>query len=104
MKNEESFGMKKTQTYMEYKTNNNIIPPFGGTKGGSKGGLTFKIRTYGRTELAQLYCPTVCSQQAYRKLMSWLSINPNLKKLCGLKQRCFTPAQVQLIVSEIGEP
>lgn len=87
---------------MNNKTNN-ILPPFGGTKGGSKGDF-FQIRAYGRTELAQLYCPTVCSQQAYRKLMSWLRINPNLKHLCGMKQRCFTPAQVQLIVSEIGEP
>lgn len=64
----------------------------------------FKIRTYGRTELAQLYCPTVCGQSAYRKLMNWFSINPQLRGLCGLKQRSFNPAQVALIVSEIGEP
>ena len=29
---------------------------------------TFKIRTYGRTELAQLYCPGLCPQAAFRKL------------------------------------
>ena len=27
----------------------------------------FKIRTYGRTELAQLYCPGLCPQAAFRK-------------------------------------
>ena len=64
----------------------------------------FKIRTYGRTELAQLYCPTVCSQSAYRKLMGWFSINPQLSYLCQQKQRSFNPAQVALIVSVIGEP
>ena len=64
----------------------------------------FKIRAYGRTELAQLYCPTVCSQSAYRKLMTWLSINPELKHLCHQKQRSFNPAQVRKIVEIIGEP
>lgn len=64
----------------------------------------FKIRSYGRTELAQLYCPTVCGQSAYRKLMSWFAINPQLKNLCRQKQRSFTPAQVRMIVEEIGEP
>lgn len=29
---------------------------------------TFKIRTYGRTELAQLYSPGLCPQAAFRKL------------------------------------
>ncbi len=28
----------------------------------------FKIRTFGRTELAQLYCPELCPQAAFRKL------------------------------------
>ncbi|MDO4195258.1 MAG: DUF4248 domain-containing protein [Prevotellaceae bacterium] len=64
----------------------------------------FKIRTYGRTELAQLYCPTVVPQSAYRKLMGWFSINPQLRFLCEQKQRSFNPAQVALIVSIIGEP
>lgn len=64
----------------------------------------FKIRAYGRTELAQLYCPALNSQSAYRKLKMWLSINPQLNHLCALKQRSFTPAQVALIVDVIGEP
>ena len=65
---------------------------------------SFKIRAYGRTELAQLYCPTIGSQGAYKKLMGWFSINPQLKHLVGLKQRSFNPAQVAEIVNVIGEP
>lgn len=65
---------------------------------------SFKIRAYGRTELAQLYCPNVCSQSAYRKLMTWFSINPELQHLCHQRERSFNPAQVALIVRVIGEP
>lgn len=64
----------------------------------------FRIRAYGRTELAQLYCPTIGSQSAYRKLMMWFSINPQLQHLVGNKQRSFNPAQVAEIVSVLGEP
>lgn len=28
----------------------------------------FVIRTYGRTELAQIYCPNLCPEAAFRKL------------------------------------
>ena len=33
---------------------------------------TFKIRTYGRMELAQLYCPDVQPKTAWRKLKEWI--------------------------------
>lgn len=64
----------------------------------------FIIRSYGRTELAQLYCPSVSSQHAYRKLRGWMSMQPSLHPLLALKQRSFTPAQVAQIVEAIGEP
>ncbi|MBR4644826.1 MAG: DUF4248 domain-containing protein [Bacteroidaceae bacterium] len=65
---------------------------------------SFRIRCYGRTELAQLYCPGVMPQSAYRKLMSWLRLNPVLRPLAAQKSRCFTTAQVAKIVKVIGEP
>ena len=39
---------------------------------------TFEIRTYGRTELAQLYCPNLCPESAYRKLKHWIELYPGL--------------------------
>ena len=59
---------------------------------------SFEIRTYGRTELAQLYCPDLCPESAYRKLKHWsaLGLSP--------RSRSYTPAQVSLIVGALGEP
>ena len=69
----------------------------------------FKIRTYGRTELAQLYCPGLCPQAAFRKLNQWIDIHPTERsELHALvpsdKARTYTPAQVQLIYNALGEP
>ena len=69
----------------------------------------FKIRTFGRTELAQLYCPELCPQAAFRKLNQWIDLYPNLREellALGLspKSRTYTPAQVGLIVGALGEP
>ncbi|MBQ0021930.1 MAG: DUF4248 domain-containing protein [Prevotellaceae bacterium] len=64
----------------------------------------FKIRTYGRTELALLYSPDINGQSAYRKLKNWFSMNPKLRHFCCQKQRTFTPAQVKEIISILGEP
>ena len=57
----------------------------------------FKIRTFGRTELAQLYCPELCPQAAFRKLNQWMDLYPNLREellASGLspKSRTYTPA------------
>ena len=70
---------------------------------------TFKIRTYGRTELAQLYCPGLCPQANFRKLNQWIDFHPTLRgSLHALvtsdKTRTYTPAQVRLIVEALGEP
>ena len=56
----------------------------------------FKIRTFGRTELAQLYCPELCPQAAFRKLNQWIDLYPNLREellASGLspKSRTYTP-------------
>ena len=41
---------------------------------------------------------------AWAKFRRWLLTNPRLKPLLASGSRSFTPAQVALIYSEIGEP
>ena len=67
------------------------------------------IRSYGRTELAQLYNPCLTPKAAYRKLVGWIDHYPGLAvrlaelgKLPG--SRSYTPAQVREIVEALGEP
>ena len=71
--------------------------------------MEFKIRAYGRMELAQLYCPTVTPDSAYRKLCAWIKLYPHLSERLeelGHSPRCrsYTPAQVRAIVEALGEP
>ena len=54
--------------------------------------MDIKPRTFGRSELAQCYFPKLKPMTAWEKL-----------KL-ELTRRTFTPAEVQLIYSEFGEP
>ena len=68
-----------------------------------------KIKSYGKGELAQLYCPNITTAAARKKLMLWINLYPNL--MDALHQsgfsdstRSFTPAQVKLIVDALGEP
>lgn len=68
-----------------------------------------KIRTYGKGELAQLYCPNITTAAARKKLMLWINLYPNLMDAlhqAGFSDstRSFTPAQVKLIVEALGEP
>ena len=68
---------------------------------------SFVIRTYGRTELAQIYCPNLCPEAAFRKLKHWIDLCPDLRDgLSALggssRSRSYTPAQVRLIVAEVG--
>ena len=65
----------------------------------------FKIRAYGRMELAQLYSPELTDIAAYRKI----SLCPGLlQRLYDLgyesKRRSFTPLEVRVIVDALGEP
>lgn len=69
----------------------------------------FRIRTYGRTELALAYFPELTPDAAWRKLRGWIELNPTLRQqLCSRPRlgrlRTFTPRQVQLIADELGEP
>ena len=68
-----------------------------------------KIRTYGKGELAQLYCPNITTAAARKKLMLWINYYPHLMEnlyAIGFSDsaRSFTPAQVKLIVDALGEP
>ena len=59
--------------------------------------MNFKVRAYGRTELAQMYCPNLQPESAFRKLCRWISLEPELSRRL-LKNgkmppvRSFTPA------------
>lgn len=68
----------------------------------------FRIRAYGRQELALLYNPDITPEAAYRKLQKWIDYAPGLRerlnKAGNHKGRTWTPAQVALIVAAIGEP
>lgn len=69
----------------------------------------FRIKAYGRTELALLYNDRVAPETAWRKLRSWIRKFPGLlEKLTALgyhrNQRSFTPAEVRAIVDALGEP
>ena len=70
---------------------------------------TFRIKEYGRTELAIMYFPTLTPQSAWRKLREWITINRTLSDVLRLsgyngRQRAFTPFQVQQIIEYLGEP
>ena len=62
------------------------------------------VRAYGRRELATTYFPQMSPDAAWHKLRSWLRDNPRLSHLCAKHTRSFTPAEVSLIFSELGEP
>ena len=66
--------------------------------------MDIKPRTFGRSELAQCYFPKLKPMTAWEKLKLWLDLDPRLKHLAELTRRTFTPAEVQLIYSEFGEP
>lgn len=69
----------------------------------------FKIRTYSFGELAKLYFPHVANKSATKQLRKWLNFNRRLSKRltdAGYQgvQRIITPAQVKIIIEELGEP
>ena len=70
---------------------------------------TFKIRTYGRMELAQMYNPCMNPHSAYRKFIMWIELCPNLRdRLMEMghnpRKRTYTPLQVKAIIEALGEP
>ncbi len=70
---------------------------------------SFKIRTYGFGELAQLYFPSITKKSASAQLRRWIvmskTVMPMLINL-GYKSgnRLLTPAHVKVIIDEFGEP
>ena len=69
----------------------------------------FKIRQYGHAELALAYCPHLAPQSAWSKLKGWLWKHPVLRyyffQKTDLKSsRSFTPREVRMIVTALGEP
>ena len=62
------------------------------------------VRSFGRSELAQQYFPRLSAMSAWRKFKEWLDYNPRLRSLLSLSRRTYTPAEVQLIYAELGEP
>ena len=71
---------------------------------------TFKIKTYGKSELALLYFPDALTPQgALNNLNYWISRNADLKRElqdCGMPSlaKNYTPREVALIVTYLGEP
>ena len=63
-----------------------------------------EIRTYGRTELAQLYFPAICPRAAWAKLRLYMHDYPRLRKLLACKRRTFLPVEVSLIFDTLGRP
>lgn len=70
----------------------------------------FKIKSYGKSELALLYFPHCQTKRgALRNLNYWIKHNKELVrelKECGMpvKSKSFTPREVALIVVYLGEP
>ena len=67
------------------------------------------MKEYGRTELAQRYCPLLTPDAAWRKLKRWINLNTELTaQLRELgytpSQRSFTPKMVEHIFHYLGEP
>jgi hypothetical protein len=69
----------------------------------------FRIRSYGKSELAQLYLPDITPCAARRTFNSWINLSPGLSDRLhqtGLSPSAhyYTPAQVRMIVEALGEP
>lgn len=70
----------------------------------------FKIRAYGKSELALLYFPNALTQSgALSNLNFWIHRNKKLTKAlqrCGMppKSKSFSPKEVALIIDYLGEP
>ena len=70
---------------------------------------SFQIRSYGKSELAQLYLPDITPEASRRTMKAWIHRSPGLEE--NLRKAGFTPTshyypprQVALIVEALGEP
>lgn len=69
----------------------------------------FIIRSYSKSELAQLYAPDITTKAAVKKLNHWIALKPGLLESLWtigmtLKAKYYTPIQVRIIVDALGEP
>ncbi|KAA6341441.1 hypothetical protein EZS27_010751 [termite gut metagenome] len=69
----------------------------------------FRIRSYGKGELALMYFPGKTPKVAGKSFKKFVDEHPGLRESLaktGLKplSRTYTPAQVRLIVEALGEP
>ena len=63
-----------------------------------------RLRTYGRTELAQLYFPRLCPQAAWRKLRTLMLEYPALAELAVMPRRTLTVREVGDVFDLLGTP
>lgn len=69
----------------------------------------FVYRSYGKSELAALYLPHILPASAMKEFNEWINAFPGLTgqlAATGLAKRSkrYTPAQVRLIATALGEP
>ena len=66
----------------------------------------FIIRTYGFSELAQMYNPHIAKNSASFRLKCWIKNCPELAEKLNLKPhtRILTPKQVRLIIKYFDVP
>ena len=62
------------------------------------------LKSFGRTELAQLYFPYIQPHSAWKKLRSLLADDPATHHLAQLQRRTFLPAEVNIIYQSLGRP
>lgn len=71
--------------------------------------IEFRVKSYGKAELAMLYNPQMCPREALRTLTRWMARNGELYKellAIGYRKTCkiFTPKEVAVITHYLGEP
>jgi hypothetical protein len=65
---------------------------------------TFKIRRYGKTELACIYYPALTPESAIKKFRRELKKNPKLRYMVDLTIHELSKPQVRQIIEELDEP
>ena len=69
----------------------------------------FRVKAYGKAELAMLYNPQMCTREALWIFIWWMLWNEQLYReliIIGYKKTCkiFTPKEVAVITHYLGEP
>ena len=64
----------------------------------------FKLRAYGKSELAMLYFPGDSKDVALKKFRFWLRQNKRLRGCISRGSNFYNPKQVRMILDELGEP